>query len=146
MQQELAVAWNNIMKLRQQIPYLREHELATSKVRTAYAQQFQIGERSLLDLLDTENELFDSRRALVNAEFDLKKEELRWLSLSHRILEAVALAQPFEDSPEEARSLGLPDELLQICTNEVPDTSNLKPVVVQYQDDLLPPRIHPLNG
>ncbi|HLT99966.1 MAG TPA: TolC family outer membrane protein [Burkholderiaceae bacterium] len=145
-QQELAVAWNNIMKLRQQIPYLREHELATSKVRTAYAQQFQIGERSLLDLLDTENELFDSRRALVNAEFDLKKEELRWLSLSHRILEAVALAQPFEDSPEEARSLGLPDELLQICTNEAPDTSNLKPVVVQYQDDLLPPRIHPLNG
>src|SRR5690606_4880619 len=50
-QQELAVAWNNVMRLRHQLPFLQEHELATSKVRTAYQQQFQIGQRSLLDLL-----------------------------------------------------------------------------------------------
>src|SRR5699024_6728581 len=55
-QQELSVAWNNIVRLREQMPYLQEHERATAKVRIAYMQQFQIGERSLLDVLDTENE------------------------------------------------------------------------------------------
>ena len=144
-QQELSVAWNNIMKLRQQIPFLREHELATSKVRTAYSQQFQIGERSLLDLLDTENELFDSRRALVNAEHDLRKEELRWLSMSHRILGALSLAQPYSDQPDEARHLLFPDEALKACVTEAPDTRNLTPVAVQYRDNLEPPLISPLQ-
>ena len=58
-QQDLAVAWNNITSLNQRMPFLRDHEVATAKVRDAYRQQFQIGQRTLLDLLNTENELFD---------------------------------------------------------------------------------------
>jgi adhesin transport system outer membrane protein len=42
-----------------------------TKALTAYRQQFQIGQRTLLDLLDTENELFQARRAVVNARHDL---------------------------------------------------------------------------
>ena len=53
------MAWNNITSLNQRMPFLRDHEVATAKVRDAYRQQFQIGQRTLLDLLNTENELFD---------------------------------------------------------------------------------------
>ena len=146
LQQDLSVAWNNIIKLREQIPFLREHEAATSKVRVAYMQQFQIGERSLLDLLDTENELFDSRRALVNALYDLKQAEYRWLALSNRILPAVSVSQPYDEAPREAGSLDFPEEELAACMTPVPDTSNLAPITVEYRDGMLPPTIQNLDA
>lgn len=130
-QQELSVAWNNIQRLREQLPFLREHELSTSKVRVAFQQQFGIGQRSLLDLLDTENELFDARRALLNGEYDLRKAEYYWLTLSNQVLPTLGLAQPHnEDQPEELPHMTLPDEPLLACSDVLPDTSNLKPLVV----------------
>lgn len=141
-QQDLSVAWNNIMRLRAQIPYLRQHEEATAKVRIAYGQQFQIGQRTLLDLLDTENELFDARRALVNGLYDLKKAEYQWLALSNRVLPTVGLSQPYtNDRPEEAAKLEFSDESLQACLTPAPDTRNLAPIAVQYHDGMLPPTI-----
>lgn len=144
-QQDLSVAWNNIVKLRQQLPFLREHEMATSKVRVAYMQQFQIGDRSLLDLLDTENELFDSRRALANAIYDLKQAEFRWLALSHKILPAVAVSQPYREAPSEVSGLDFPEESLVACMTPAPDTSNLAPVRMEYRDGMQPPVIKTLN-
>lgn len=144
-QQELSIAWNNIIKLREQLPYLEQHVEATARVRTAYRQQFQIGERSLLDVLDTENELFDARRALANAQISLSREETRWLMRSHRLLQAVSLAQPYNAPPEEAAKLDFPEEAAQACAVAVPDTSRLKPVDVQYQDGLRPPLLVPVN-
>lgn len=129
-QQELSVAWNNIMRIRQQMPFLREHELSTSKVRVAYLQQYRIGQRSLLDLLDTENELFDARRAMINATYELRKAEYYWMSLSSQILPTLGLAQPYSDSqPDEQQALVLPDDPLRACMDTLPDTSNLVPVV-----------------
>lgn len=138
-QQELSIAWNNIQRLRQQLPFLREHELSTSKVRVAYQQQFSIGQRSLLDLLDTENELFDARRALLNAEYDLKKAEYYWLTLSSQVLQTLGLAQPYNDNqPEEQQNLVLPDDPVMACSDALPDTSNLTPVALQQTGSSTP--------
>jgi len=142
-QQELSIAWNNIIKLREQFPYLEQHVEATTRVRTAYQQQFQIGERSLLDVLDTENELFDARRALANAQIELRREELRWLMRSHRLLQAVSLSQPYDKLPEEAAQLHFPEEAAQACATALPDTTRLLPVDVQYRDGLQPPVLTP---
>lgn len=139
-QQDMAVAWNNITRLRQQIPFMRDHELSTAKVRLAYQQQFKIGQRSLLDLLNTENELFDARRALVNAQYDLKKIEYQWLTMAGQVLPALGLAQPHGDSrPEEAKELALADEALRACLAPLPDTSNLVPVIASYRPGAEPP-------
>lgn len=140
-QQDLSVAWNNIQRIRSQIPYLQEHEQATSRVRIAYMQQFQIGERSLLDVLDTENELFDSRRALTNALYDLKQAEYRWLALAHELIPAVYLDQPFAEAPDEIKELDLPDEVLEICMAPKPNIENLTPMDISYRDGGLPPVI-----
>lgn len=128
-QQNLSIAWDNIVRLRQQLPFLREHALATSKVHAAYIQQFQIGQRTLLDLLDTQNELFQARIAQVNAESDLKKYEYQWMANASEILQTLGLAQPYADhQPDEQKELVIPDEVLKSCENAVPDTSNLAPV------------------
>lgn len=69
--QTLAIAYNDTRKLVEQLNYLDQHQLSIEKARDAYRKQFDIGQRTLLDLLDTENELFQARRAYVNAELDL---------------------------------------------------------------------------
>lgn len=65
--QVVTIAHNDLKKLAEQIDYLDQHQLATEKARDAYRKQFDIGQRTLLDLLDTENELFEARRAYVSA-------------------------------------------------------------------------------
>lgn len=69
--QTLAIAYNDTKKLTEQLSYLDQHQLSIEKARDAYRQQFDIGQRSLLDLLDTENELFQAKRSFTNADFDL---------------------------------------------------------------------------
>jgi adhesin transport system outer membrane protein len=70
--QNLTVAYNDARKLTEQLTYFDQHQLAIDKARQAYRKQFEIGQRTLLDVLDTENELFQARRSHTNAEFDLQ--------------------------------------------------------------------------
>jgi adhesin transport system outer membrane protein len=69
--QTAAVAYNDTRKLADQLVYLDRNTLAIEKARDAYRQQFDIGQRSLLDLLNAENEVYTARRAYANAEYDL---------------------------------------------------------------------------
>ncbi len=69
--QTLLIAYNDVRKLKEQMGYLDQNKVSVEKARNAYRQQFDIGQRTLLDLLDTENELFQAKRAVANAEQDL---------------------------------------------------------------------------
>jgi len=69
--QTTAIAYNDTRKLIDQLIYLDRNTLAIEKARDAYRQQFDIGQRSLLDLLNAENEVYTARRAYANAEYDL---------------------------------------------------------------------------
>jgi len=68
--QTLSIAYNDAGKLVDQIKYLTLQAQATEKARDAYRKQFEIGQRSLLDLLNSENELYQAKRALINATYD----------------------------------------------------------------------------
>ena len=68
--QTAAIAYNDTRKLSEQLVLLDRNTLAIEKARDAYRQQFDIGQRSLLDLLNAENELYTARRAYANAEYD----------------------------------------------------------------------------
>jgi adhesin transport system outer membrane protein len=142
-QQDIAIAWNNVVHLRQALPFLRDHEVATTKVRDAYRQQFRIGQRTLLDLLDTENELFESRRALTNALYDLQVAEYRWLTLSHKLLPTLGLRPANDETPEENGKLEVSDEVIKLCNSTVPDATRLQPVKVIYNNGTLPPDLVP---
>ena len=56
--QTVSIAYNDIQQLKQQMVYRNQHQLSIEKAREAYRKQFDIGQRTLLDLLDTENEYF----------------------------------------------------------------------------------------
>lgn len=145
-QQDLAVAWNNIVSLSEKLPYLREHQTATAKVRDAYRQQFQIGQRSLMDLLDTENELFDARRAFTNAVHDVTLAQYRWLSLSHGLLPVFSLQSQPSDVPEENGMLQIPDEIVGNCPSSVPISARPANVRVHGNEGALPPTLSPITA
>ncbi|MDP3606588.1 MAG: TolC family outer membrane protein [Polaromonas sp.] len=69
--QTLLIAYNEVRKLNEQLGYLSQNKVSVEKARNAYRQQFDIGQRTLLDLLDTENELYQAKRAEASAEQDL---------------------------------------------------------------------------
>ena len=70
--QNLSIAYNEARKQAEQLTYLDQHQLAIDRAKQAYRKQFEIGQRTLLDVLDTENELFQARRSYTHAEYDLQ--------------------------------------------------------------------------
>ena len=68
--QAALIAFNDTRKLADQLIFLDRNVLAIEKARDAYRQQFDINQRSLLDLLNAENELYTAKRSYANAEYD----------------------------------------------------------------------------
>ena len=53
----------------ERLPFLTKHAEASQLTREAYAKQFSLGQRTLLDLLDTENEAFTASSNLLNGRY-----------------------------------------------------------------------------
>lgn len=114
------IAVNDHKRLGNQIQLLAQHELSTSKARQAYMQQFDIGQRSLLDLLDTENELYQARRSLANAEFDQQLSEFRLLALNGSLLSSLQLqALTASEAADPSGGTETNDDLMT-CSNQMP--------------------------
>ena len=89
--------------------------LAIEKARDAYRQQFDIGQRSLLDLLNAENELYTAKRAYANAEFDLMLAYARTQAARHNLTTALGLSPSKGDVPEGAQDWQSASEASQRC-------------------------------
>ncbi|HET8730118.1 MAG TPA: TolC family outer membrane protein [Moraxellaceae bacterium] len=89
--QNVRIAWNDTRKLHDQLVLQDERQLSTAKARDAYRQQFDLGQRTLLDLLDTENELYDARRTYKNSEADYQLAFARVLAPSGYLVKALGL-------------------------------------------------------
>lgn len=76
--------------------YLQQYVTATKESQVAYAQQFNLGRRTLLDVLDSENELFEARQDYVNADFDELYAEFRLLNSKGDLMRALRIYQPEE--------------------------------------------------
>jgi adhesin transport system outer membrane protein len=120
LRQTLLIAYNDTQKLAAQIGYLNQHQLATEKARDAYRMQFDIGQRSLLDLLDTENELFQARRAYTNAVHDLEIAYARVSASMGQLVPALGLTAPGADKLAEVFSDDETRHLVTQCQQEMP--------------------------
>ncbi len=77
---------------------------ANTEVVRAYKDQFSLDRRTLLDVLDAQNELFVSRSNTINAEFLEMFSVFRLLGLKGQLFPTMGIAYPREsaliDSPE----------------------------------------------
>ncbi|WP_394211196.1 TolC family outer membrane protein [Enterovibrio calviensis] len=89
------LAWNARINLIEQIGYLKEHVIAARQTQSAYTLQFGLGQRTLIDLLDSENEVFESRKDYISAEYDFLIAEYRILNATGRLLSSLRVQPPF---------------------------------------------------
>ena len=101
--QTISIAFNDIQNLSRQLSFLDQHQLSIEKAREAYRKQFDIGQRTLLDLLDTENEYFQARRAYVNATYEHAIAHVRALAGMGNLLSTLQVGR---DGLPTARELG----------------------------------------
>lgn len=88
------LSWNAFNLLNEQKKYIQMHVVASKNTQADYIEQFKIGQRSLLDLLDTENELFQARRDFLEAEFAEITAQYRILHSMGVLLDALRVTRP----------------------------------------------------
>lgn len=100
LKQNVQVSLNDIQKIESQIPVLEKHFISSDRVKTAYKDQFEIGQRSLLDVLDSENEFFQASRALVDARHDLAIATAKILAYQGSLLSSLEITDPSTDDTD----------------------------------------------
>ena len=100
--QTAAIAYNDTTRLGEQVRQLEKNAVAIQRARDAYRQQFDIGQRSLLDLLNAENETYTARRAVANAEFDLATAYARVHAAMNTLLPTLGLVRADAAAAETA--------------------------------------------
>ncbi len=87
------VAYNDTQRIAEQLVSLDQHRRSSDKVRVAYSEQFNIGQRTLLDVLDAENEFFQASRSYANALVDLNLARARTLAALGQLLPALSVVR-----------------------------------------------------
>jgi adhesin transport system outer membrane protein len=100
--QTLSLAYSDARSLNEQLGYIDVHRLATEKTREAYRQQFDIGQRTLLDLLDTQNEFFEASRSYINSRHDQAAAQARTLSAMGQLVSAIGANRADMPSAQDA--------------------------------------------
>ncbi|WP_373973955.1 TolC family outer membrane protein [Chitinibacter sp. SCUT-21] len=123
--QTTQIAWNDTFRLKEQLGYLDQHALATEKSRDAFRRQFDIGQRSLLDVLDTENELFEAKIAVVKGDYDYLLSHARVLAQTHQLLAALQLAPLESTGPEDDLGDNITDDERIACSGAMIESVKL---------------------
>ncbi|MDO8697046.1 MAG: TolC family outer membrane protein [Pseudomonas sp.] len=94
--ENLALAWNAMENARLQTPEARNYADYSARVREAYQQQFTLGQRTLLDLLDSENELFTANRRYTEVRYTEEFSMYRVIAATGELLRQQNIAMPAE--------------------------------------------------
>lgn len=92
----LRLSWSALDLTVQQKEFLSDHVDSASDTVIAYEKQYKLGKRTLLDLLNTENELFEARKGYLDAKYDEQYAKYRVMNATGNLLASLRV-----DTPEE---------------------------------------------
>jgi len=113
--ESIELSWMANQAVTDRIKYLEQRVASASATSEAYAKQFNIGQRTLLDVLDTSAELIDAKKDLISAKYDRLTAQFRILNGMGNLTQSLGLAYPEEalvgddkeqDYPEEESDTG----------------------------------------
>jgi len=93
-QQEMRKSWFALEASQQRVDDLSDAVRFNMETRDAYRQQFEVAQRTLLDVLDAENELFVSSGQLVTAQTNELLASYRILAVGGALLKTLGVAAP----------------------------------------------------
>jgi outer membrane protein, adhesin transport system len=87
----MRLSWYAYEATQQQLGHLVRHVESVESTKKAYVQQYDIGRRTLLDLLNTESELIQAKQTYTNTRFDQLFSQIRVLNSSGQLTEGLGL-------------------------------------------------------
>ena len=104
-EESTSLSWNALQTAIDRLPKLKSYADSTEQTRDAYAKQFSIGQRTLLDLLDSENELYTARNDYVDAQYVELFAHYRLLADIGRLIETLGVTPREEATPGEKNQM-----------------------------------------
>ncbi|MEA3372098.1 MAG: TolC family outer membrane protein [Campylobacterota bacterium] len=98
----LNLSWASYTKLRDQLKHLEDYKLYSEKTLKLYVKEYDLGRRSLLDLLAAQNDFIGSQSQIITTEYSI-------LLAKHRILDAMGTLIPtiLEDERSVYANVGI---------------------------------------
>ena len=100
-EEEMRKSWSALESQTRRADLLKSAVEQNTIVRDAYSEQFDLGTRSLLDLLDAENELYATLGRQITAEHAKTFAAYRVLAVGGELLKTVGVAAPNMATPTE---------------------------------------------
>ncbi|MDT4332587.1 TolC family outer membrane protein [Methylomonas sp. MED-D] len=97
--ESMRLSWVAYQTVKSQMEFYKQHADSAEKTITAYQQQFNIGQRTLLDLLDTYNEMYVAKSSLINAKYDELFSQYRILASKGQLNKHLGTKLPEEIQP-----------------------------------------------
>jgi len=102
--ENLRFAWNARDFITKQMEFQDKHIKLTYETLAGYRKQFNLGRRSLLDLLNTENEHVTATRTLINSKADLLNAQYRILAATGHLIDELNIQYTFIAAEDEYQS------------------------------------------
>ncbi|MCX6075858.1 MAG: TolC family outer membrane protein [Campylobacterales bacterium] len=122
--EDLNLAWSAYEKLNQQMVHLQRYRAFAEKTLTLYKKEYDLGRRTLLDLLSAQSDFSNSKSQIINTEYSA-------LFAKYRILDALGTLVPSVMGSEdiEYEKVGL--------KGETPPNNDTLPVTLDADKDLI---------
>ena len=87
----MRLSYNAYYSLKKVIQYQQQHVDFALQTRDAYKEQYNLGKRSLLDVLNTENEYINAKRSLTQSGFDQLFAEFRIMNAKGKLVDSLKI-------------------------------------------------------
>lgn len=94
--QSIRLSWEAYTAAKDRVKYLQEYVKSTEATAAAFAAQWNLGRRTMFDLLDTQAETINAKSDLAKAKYDLFYAEYRILSGMGKLVHSLGLQWPAE--------------------------------------------------
>lgn len=103
LQEQLATAWGDWQSATHRAALGQQQTLTTQQLATGYAQQFKVGRRALLDLLNIQSELYNYQNAALEASHEARTAQARVLATLGQLADAFATSPQTPTTPTTPR-------------------------------------------
>ena len=104
--ESIRLSWVAYQSTLSQITFLENYVKSTSITAEAFSKQWNIGRRTMFDVLDIEAELINAKIDLVNAKYDKAYAQYRVLGGIGRLVHTLGLPWPVESNVEDGPAEG----------------------------------------
>jgi adhesin transport system outer membrane protein len=108
--ESIRLSWVAYQSAQNRITYLENYVKSTGLTAEAFSKQWNIGRRTMFDVLDIEAELINAKIDLVNAQYDRTYAQYRILSGIGKLVHTLGLQWPEESMVEEEEKEEAPKE------------------------------------